>query len=314
MKNNTASTLSRRHFLRQSALLMGSAMALPQLPHFLSEKDKVHHIPLQLYSVREDMKNDALGTLKKVADMGYKQVEHAAYIHYYPNAYAKRTIYNYKAAEFKKVLDNLGLKMPTSHVVFSMKHWDDANNDMFDVWKYVVEDALTMGQEYVISPWFDAKHDNLDSVKKGIDIYNKVGMKVAKMGARFGFHNHHQEFTQMFGDETLYDVMLKGLDLKYVCQQMDIGNLSVAKVDPLIWLKKYPDHFELMHVKDKDKTKDESTLLGDGVINLKEVLAFAKEKTKIKYWVIEQESYGDKTPLECVKLNLERFKTVYKFG
>ena len=300
---------SRRQFLRQSAVLAGSALIAPSA---LSESKRAKHIGVQLYSVREEVKKDPKGTLQKLAAMGYKELEHAAYI--YPEAYTERKIYGYSSKDFRKILDDLGLKMPTSHVVFSMKHWDESKNDMKDVWKYVMEDALILGQRYIISPWFDADKTKLDEVKKGIDIYNKVGRISANAGLRFGFHNHHQEFTQQFDGKYLYDIMLDTFDLKYVCQQLDICNMSIANVDPLRWLQKYPKHFELMHVKDRHKTKEESTILGDGALKMGEILDYARKHTKVKYWVIEQESYGDKTPMECVKIDLERLKGQFKFG
>ena len=315
LKKMSKHKLTRRQFVQQSTVLLGglaTPSVMSSLASHFSEIKRAKHIGLQLYSVREDVKKDPKGTLQKLAAMGYKEVEPAAYI--YPEAYTKRVIYGYSPKEFRKIADDLGLKIPSSHVVFSMKHWDDSKNDMTDIWKQVVEDALIMGQKYIISPWFDADKTKLDAVKKGIEIYNKVGVLTAKAGLRFGFHNHHQEFTQKFDDEYLYDIMLKGFDLKYVCQQLDICNMSIANVDPMRWLKMFPNHFELLHVKDRDKVKPESTLLGDGALKMAEILEFARTKTKTKYWVIEQESYGDKTPLECVKIDLERFKTQFKFG
>ena len=80
------------------------------------------------------------------------------------------------------------------------------------------------------------------------------------------------------------------------------------------WLKMFPKHFELMHVKDYHKTKEESTTLGDGKLDMAGILEYARKNTNIKYWVLEQESYGDKTPFECVQIDLDRFKKVYKFG
>lgn len=304
---------SRRDFIRQSSILMGSALLLPSCKSSMASSSKPkHHIGLQLYSVRDEMKTNPKGTLEKLAAMGYKELEHAAYI--VPEAYSKRLIYGYSAKDFRKIIDDLGMTMPTSHVVFGMQHWDEEKNDMKDVWKYVIEDANTLGQKYIISPSFNADKTKLDAVKKGIDIYNKVGVITHNAGLRFGFHNHHQEFEQKFDGEYLYDIMLNGFDLKYICQQLDVGNMTTAHVDPMIWLKKFPKHFELMHVKDYHKTKAESTTLGDGKLDMKGILDYARKNTNIKYWVIEQESYGDKTPLECVKIDLDRFKNVYNFG
>ena len=304
-------TTSRRDFMRQSTTLLGGTLLAPSI---WTEMKRAKHIGLQLYSVRDEMKKDPLGTLKQLSAMGYREAEPAAYTGAYPESYKERKIHGYTSKEFRKITDDLGIKLPSSHVVFSMKHWDDTKKDMIDTWKYVVEDALIMGQKYIISPSFDADKTKLDACKKGIDIYNQVGMITAKAGLRFGFHNHHQEFTQKFDGEYLYDIMLKNFDLQYVCQQLDICNLTMANVDPMRWLQMYPKHFELMHVKDRDKNKEESTILGDGLLKMDEILTFARKKTKIKYWVLEQESYGDKTPMECVKINLDRLKTQYKFG
>jgi sugar phosphate isomerase/epimerase len=90
--------------------------------------------------------------------------------------------------------------------------------------------------------------------------------------------------------------------------------MTMANVTPLPWLEKFPKHFELMHVKDRDKTKPESTLLGEGTLDLPKILNYARKNTNVKYWVLEQESYGDRTPLDCMRLNLMKIKKDYKFA
>src|SRR6266850_2484735 len=92
-------------------------------------------------------KKDPMGTLKQLAAMGYKNVEHANYV--------DRKFYGYSPSEFKKVLNDLGLQMPSGHTVMSDKHWDKTTKDFTDAWKQTVEDAATVGQRYVISPWLD---------------------------------------------------------------------------------------------------------------------------------------------------------------
>jgi sugar phosphate isomerase/epimerase len=287
-------TLNRREALAAGvAMLAGfSALARPSI--------KKYNIGLQLYSVREDMKKDPLGTLKKVAAMGYEQVEHANYVNH--------TFYGYKAKEFRKILDDLGLTMPTSHTGFGKAHWNKAQNDITDVWKKTIEDAVITGQKLVIVPSFDWDKKNLDECKKGFEAFNRCGEICDKSGLRLGFHNHHQEFEQKFNGEYLYDIMLREWDSKYVTQQLDIANMAVADMDPLVWIAKYPKHFESIHVKDLDGATKESTLLGTGKLDMEKILEFCKKNTPIKYWVIEQEAYGNKTPLECVEYDLKRFK------
>jgi sugar phosphate isomerase/epimerase len=125
---------------------------------FRSPKYPQKLVGLQLYSVRDDMKLDPLGTLKQLSSIGYKYVEHADYV--------KRKFYGYEAKEFKKILDDLGLKMPSGHTVFTSKHWDESKKDFTDDWKYTIEDAATCGQQFVISPWLEeGKRKDADTLK-----------------------------------------------------------------------------------------------------------------------------------------------------
>jgi sugar phosphate isomerase/epimerase len=89
------------------------------------------------------MNNDPLGTLTKLAEMGYKHVEHANY--------DDRKFYGYSAGEFKKVLSDLGLQMPSGHTVLGKDHWDAGKKDFTDDWKHTVEDAAALEQKFVVS-------------------------------------------------------------------------------------------------------------------------------------------------------------------
>jgi len=137
----------RRQFIKNSALtLMGIAL-LSEESSALTLKKK-ERIGIQLYSIRAAMKENPLGTLQKLAEMGYTIVEHANYVN--------RKFYGYTPAEFKKILEDLGMKMPSGHTVLSKIHWDETIKDFTDAWKYTIEDAAFMGQKFVISPYLDA--------------------------------------------------------------------------------------------------------------------------------------------------------------
>jgi len=134
---------TRRTFIKNSALTIAGAAFLSKDIFAAARSGEI--LGVQLYSVRDDMAKDPLGTLKLVAKAGYKNVEHASY--------ADRKFYGYSATEFKKVLADLGLSMPSGHTVMNKQHWDESKNDFTDLWKYTVEDAAIIGQKYVISPW-----------------------------------------------------------------------------------------------------------------------------------------------------------------
>jgi sugar phosphate isomerase/epimerase len=295
---------SRRAFLRNSSLTLAGAMALGHKA--FAAKSPKQIVGIQLYSVRDDMKTDPLATLKKLKAMGYTDVEHANYI--------DRKFYGYSAKEFKKVLDDLGLKMPSGHTVMGPKAWDAQKKEFTDSWKQTVEDAAIVGQHYVISPWLDESlRKSYDDILRYMEVFNKSGELCQKSGMKFGYHNHDFEFSQKLNGMSVYDIILKNTDPKLVIQQLDMGNLynGGAKTEEV--LQKYPGRFESLHVKDEipatsGNEKYESTILGKGIIHLKQNLDFVKKAGGSKYLIIEQESYQGKTPLECAKEDLAIMK------
>lgn len=299
--------ISRRNFLRNGALAVAGTTLLRNELFAAARAKEI--LGIQLYSIRDDMKKDPSGTLKQLAGMGYKYVEHANYI--------DRKFYGYSATEFKKLLDGMGLLMPSGHTVMGKQHWDAAKNDFTDAWKYTVEDAATVGQRYVISPWLDeGLRKTYDDFKAYMDVFNKSGELCKKSGMKFGYHNHDFEFSTQLNGQKLFDLILQNTDPSLVAQQLDIGNMYHAGGIALDIVKQYPGRFELMHVKDEIKSAKggemggayESTVLGAGIIPVKQVIDLGKQSGGTKYFIIEQESYQDKTPLESAKLDLKKMK------
>ena len=295
---------SRRTFLKNSAFALAGSSILSRVP-FANSKDS-ELVGIQLYSVRDDMTKDPLGTLKQLAAMGYKNVEHANY--------RDRKFYGYTPVEFKKILDDLGMKMPSGHTVLGSQHWDETKKQFTDLWKYTVEDAATLEQQYVISPWLDNSYrKDRDGLLRFMDVFNKSGELCKKSGMKFGYHNHDFEFSEKLNGETLYDIMLANTDEKVVIQQLDIGNLYNGGANALEVVKQYPTRFLSLHVKDEIKAtsgneKYESTILGTGIVNVKEVIDLVRKNTKNVHYIIEQESYQGKTPLDCAKEDLAIMK------
>lgn len=297
---------SRRDFIKKSALtVLGSSVIVNSL---MAAKPAKQLTGLQLYSVRDEMKQDPLGTLKQLAGMGYKHVEHAGY--------RDRKFYGYAAKDFKKVLDDLGMKMPSGHTVMGKPHWDDSKKEFTDLWKYTVEDAAIAGQEFVISPWLDENlRKTTDDLKRYMDVFNKSGELCKKSGMKFGYHNHDFEFSVKLDGKTVYDIMLQNTDPELVIQQLDIGNLYNGGAKAIDIVKQYPGRFQSMHVKDEIKSSGnqqnheyESTVLGKGIVNVKEVIDLGKKSGGTKHFIIEQEAYQGKTPLDSVKEDLEVMK------
>jgi sugar phosphate isomerase/epimerase len=295
---------SRRNFIKKGALALVSASVLST--RLFGSIGKEQLLGLQLYCVRDDMKDDPLGTLKLLAEIGYKNVEHANYV--------DRKFYGYTAKEFKKILSDLGMKMPSGHTVFGKEHWDNNKKEFTDKWKYTVEDAGEVGQQFVISPWLDATlRSTYDDLLKQMEIFNKNGELCKKLGMKFGYHNHDFEFSQKLNNLTVYDIMLKNTDPNLVMQQLDTGNLYNGGAKAIDIVKAYPGRFESMHVKDEilsagGHEKYESTILGAGIVDLKNVIDLGRKSGGTKHFIIEQEAYQGKKPIDCVREDLAIMK------
>jgi sugar phosphate isomerase/epimerase len=298
---------SRRNFLITGGLSV-AAVAIGSHKLFAEAKPKTY-LGLQLYSVRDDMHKDPSGTLKLLADMGYRYVEHADY--------HNRKFYGYSPVDFKKLLEGYNLDMVSGHVVMTPSDYDYTKKDFSDNWKNTVEDAATVGQKYLISPWLDESlRKNIDDFKAYMGVFNKSGELCQKAGMKFGYHNHDFEFSTMLDGKVLYDLIMEYTDPALVVQQLDMGNLYNGGVKAIDIVTKYPGRFELMHVKDeipskRKEEKYESTILGEGIVGTRKICDIGRKSGGTKYFIIEQESYQDKTPIDSCR---EDYAIMKKWG
>lgn len=293
---------TRRSFIRNTSIAAFGAMVAPSaVCRAAMMKDKAL-VGIQLYSVRDDMKKDPMGTLKALSAMGYRNVEHANYVN--------RKFYGWSAQEFKKVLDDLGMKMPSGHTVLNPKHWDTAAKDFTDAWKWTVEDAAIVGQQFVISPWMDASvRKDYDMLMSTMEMFNRSGALCRKSGMKFGYHNHDFEFSEKLKGETLYDLILNNTDRELVMHQLDIGNLYNGGAKAIDVIRKHPGRFESLHVKDEilskgGQEKYESTVLGQGIVDVTANLDLAVKALPTVHLIIEQEAYQGKAPLAAMAENM----------
>ena len=294
---------SRRSFIRNSAMAAAGISLLQQ--NIFAAVKKGELTGIQLYSVRTDMKADPLGTLKQLSDMGYRHVEHANY--------ANRKFYGWSVSEFKKILNGFGMSMPSGHTVLDAKHWDASKKDFTNEWKYTVEDAAAMGQSFVISPWLEeSKRKSMGDLKSFMEVFNRSGEFCKKFGMKFGYHNHDFEFSEKVEGKVLYDIILAETDPNLVMQQLDIGNMLNGGGKALEVMQQYPGRFESMHVKDEIKATEghepfESTILGKGVVPVKSIIDLGRS-SGTKHFIIEQESYQGKTPMQCAEEDINIMK------
>jgi sugar phosphate isomerase/epimerase len=289
----------RRTFVKTGTLALTGTALLGNT--FCSSPKKTGVTGLQLYSVRDDMAADPLGSLAKLAEMGYIYLEHASY--------SDRLFYGYSPSEFRKIIDDRGLKMVSGHVEFVSRDWDRSTNNFSDRWKYTVEDAATLGQQYVVTPWLEESiRASYDEFRYFMDVYNRCGELCKKWGMKFGYHNHDFEFSEKFDGKVLFDIMMESIDPELVVVQLDTGNLFNGGAVAKDVVNRYPGRFENVHVKDvipaAEAGKYESSVIGEGIADVRNVLSQIKETGGAQVVIIEQESYQGRTPMECARENL----------
>ena len=272
---------SRRDFIRNSGVIMVGSMYLPMT----FGGNKLKNIGIQLYTVRSEMMKDAVGTLKQLAKIGYKQLESARS--------DKGNYYGLKPKEIKKITNDLGMTVRSGHV-----HMDAD-------WKKSIEEAVEVGQQYIIVSSMPSEGQTVANYEKTADAFSKAGEECKLAGLNFGYHNHESEFEKE-GDRVLYDVLLDKTDPSVVSMEMDLGWVIAAGRDPLTYFEKYPGRFPLWHLKDMNIAKKESTEFGKGDVDIAKMLANA-EKAGMKYFFMEQEEYTNNA-IESCKQNFEFLK------
>jgi len=259
--------LSRRSFIKQTGLLSFVALANP-----LSLQAANSSIGVQLYTLRADIAKDAVGTISKVAALGYKEVESFGY--------KEGKYFDMTPAEFSTFLKSKGLSHPSSH--YSLAGIE--NNP-----QKVIDDAITAGQQFIIVASIPGdSRKTADDYKKIAARFNKVGELCKKDGIRFGYHNHDFEFKDLDG-QVGYDILLAETDPLLVAFELDIYWASFAGKDPVTMFSQHPGRFELWHVKDMvTEPKKTFTEVGSGVIDFKKIYAAAK-KSGMKHFFVEQD-------------------------
>ena len=239
-------------------------------------------LSVQLYTVREALAEDYVGTLRRLKEIGLEYVEGAG-------NYGGGT-----AAEGKAILDDLGLKASGSHVdINRLQHSLDE----------VIEEHQTMEIPFVIVPYL-AEADRNDYTKLA-GILTPIGTKLKEKGLTLCYHNHDFEF-QMQNDETGLEVLFSKTNPNLLQSELDLAWVAIAGADPVATMEKYGNRLPLVHLKDYDPDATPRWRpAGEGVMDWDACLAKAQE-LGVQYGAIElDESPGD--PLDAVAKSYEFF-------
>ena len=271
-----------------------SFLALAAAAPLTSTTPKAKRIPvgLELYSVRDQLKQDLPGTLREVAKMGYECVEFYAPYFDWTVAYAK---------EVKALLDDLHLRCFSTH--------NSASSFAPDKIGHAIELNQIIGSKFIVMASAGSV-ERLDGWKAVADTLNHAAEKIKPLGLRAGFHNHQTEFTPVDGRRPIE--ILAANTSKDIVLQLDVGTCVHAGSDPVAWIKANPGRIVSMHCKDwsPDSAKGYSVLFGEGAVPWKKIFQAAEKTGGIQYYLVEQEGSAF-PPFETVKRCLDSFRRVH---
>jgi sugar phosphate isomerase/epimerase len=280
--------MERRAFL-------GSLAAATVLPRFSTAaldplfRARIAKVGIQLYTVRDLMKADFEGTIAKVAQTGYREVEFAGYFDHTPE-------------QVRAVLDKNGLTSPSCHVGYE--------NTADDKWGATLQTVKAVGHQYVVCAWIpEEARKTADDWKRTCDRFNKAGQAAQAAGVQFAYHNHSFEFVPLADKQLPYDLLLAGTDPKLVQLEVDLFWITFAGADPVSYFMKYQGRFPLVHVKDMikkpspDVTPEKVMVdVGKGSIDWKAIFAHSGH-AGIQHYFVEHDQPPH--PLDDIKTSFD---------
>jgi sugar phosphate isomerase/epimerase len=291
----------RRNFLKTTSLaLAGTAIAAHAMPLDLEDYPS-KHLGLQLWSVRDAMAIDAVGTIKALGQMGYREVEGFGY--------KDGKLFGMPMGDYAKLLKDNGIATPSCHQPVTLKDWDPKTKSLSDSVKKAIDDMAAIGQRYVVCPWMG--EEDRPHIADLVKVFDAAGQYCRKAGMKFGYHNHNFEYEQKGPDgRLLAEWLLQETDPALVTFEMDIYWVSFAKQNPIEWFKRYPGRWELCHVKDMAKTEKQETIeVGDGSIDFSAIFK-KSSKAGLKYYIVELEDYRT-TSMDGVKKCITGFQKIH---
>lgn len=253
---------NRRNFLKHASLFtlgglmagkVGTAQAAaPEVMNTTASKT----IGLQIYSLGKELHADVPGGLKKIKQLGYTNLELAGY--------NSGKIGDVNMMDFKKMTEDAGLKIISSHVNPPVREYTKENRkEISEFWKKTADDHAKLGVKYLIQPGQPSTR-NTEEVAYVCDVFNEAGQIAKAAGMPFGYHNHDFEFAKVTPGgkeaifsrhaqegEVIYDLFMKQTDPSLVFFELDVYWAVMGQNDPVEYMKKYPNRIKVLHIKDR---------------------------------------------------------------
>lgn len=276
--------ITRRRFMQQAGALASAAFVLPQ-------QRRRYKLGLQLYTVRAAMRQDLDATLKRIAGIGYQELET------YGFDPAGLRYYGLDAKAFAQRLKELNLTTPSGH--YDLNRY--VNTGVDELKRYMdrcIEGARALGQSYITWPLIDADSRTLDKFKVVAERLNVAGEQARKAGLQVAYHNHDFEFVEQNGQRG-YDIIMKETDPALVKLQVDLYWLARASQSPNDLFRRAPGRFVMWHVKDVHKVSADYTEVGNGTIDFTKIWPDA-ELAGLKHFFVEQGGNFTHDPIRSI--------------
>ena len=269
-----------------------------------SMKKKNLKMGLQLYTIRDAMAKDPIGSLKIAKELGYEDFETFGY------DIDKGTYYGFKAKDFKSILDDMGLSASSGHYDFT-SYFEKSDDGMRRFVDACIEGAKALDKSYITWPWLDPKYRNLEGFKKMPDKLNAIGEQVSQSGLGFAYHNHGFEFEE-FDGQTGYDIIVKNTDPDLVKLQLDLYWVAhSSKVGSKELISRDPERYVMWHIKDMDKVTRDYSELGNGSIDYNSLLP-ELDQSGLQFYYLEQGGNYAQNDIQSITDSAHHFKNHLK--
>ena len=288
--------MTRRDLLKQMAwVTAGSFMINDTLAMDVKNKK----VGVQLYTLRNAIGKDPKGTLKKVADLGYGEVESFGY---------NGKFFGMTPAEYKTVLGDLGLTAPSGHYMYGNFGNKKIPGTVLYGWEKAVEDAAAIGQQYmVIAYLMPEERGDIDNYKRTAASISKAAEVCKKAGIQLCYHNHDFEFEAQNG-VLPFDILTKETPADLVKIELDLYWATKAGQDPVSLFKHHKGRVALWHVKDMDNSpKKNFTEVGNGAIDFATIFKNAKTSGMKHFFVEQDECPG--SPFDSIAKSIGHIKS-----
>jgi len=268
---------TRRNFIKNTGAAISGAALLTQLPltSFAGEARKLKSFGFQTWTIREALNKDFPGTMKKMAALGYTEMEMCSPLGYSNTGF--EPLNHMSGAEMRKIVEDSGLKCTSSH--FNMGELHDSLDNR-------IEWAHGLGMKQMICSTFWIPDGTLDDYKKSANELNKIAEKTKAAGLQMGFHNHHMEFEKRDG-KLIYDVLMDEFDPDLVKMQFQVAVISIG-YKAADYFRKYPGRFISAHLADWSAQQEKQVPIGQGVVDWDDFFKAAK-KGGVKNFFVEMD-------------------------